>query len=56
MAGFTPDLVGYGTKKRCDPSYCHDPPLGTVEGIPRNPAEFTEAIDKMTRGDEEISS
>jgi hypothetical protein len=56
MAGFPSDLVGYGTMKRCDPSFCNDPPLGLVDGIPKNPAEFTEEVDRKTRGeDEEIS-
>jgi radical SAM superfamily enzyme YgiQ (UPF0313 family) len=56
LAGLPTDIVGHGTRKRCDPSFCNDPPLGLVEGIPKNPEEFTEAIEKAVRGeDEEIS-
>jgi hypothetical protein len=39
--------------KRCDPSFCNDPPLGLVEGVPKNPAEFTEQMEKAARAQEE---
>jgi radical SAM superfamily enzyme YgiQ (UPF0313 family) len=51
LAGISPDLVGAGTRKRCDPSYCNDPPLAVVDGVPRSPAEFTQKVDEALGGD-----
>ncbi|MEW5937795.1 MAG: radical SAM protein [Candidatus Thermoplasmatota archaeon] len=45
MLGFPERLVGAGIRKRCDPSYCNDPPLQTVSGIPMSPQEFFAALE-----------
>jgi radical SAM superfamily enzyme YgiQ (UPF0313 family) len=46
MVGLPDKMVGRGTRRKCDPSYCNDPPLQVVEGIPKDPAEFTEQIER----------
>ncbi|MBI5000861.1 MAG: B12-binding domain-containing radical SAM protein [Euryarchaeota archaeon] len=53
MIGFPGDLVGWGTRKRCDPSFCRDPPLDVVPGVPKDPTEFSEMIEKALGGDED---